>query len=413
MAKWLPSESTWLNQLSERVLIGDILVVRALPRWGLTSACKELCNILGDSAVFVDGKEFTEDAQTEFRDNIDQSIQRALDETGSAQLIFDNYGTAIRRSQGGHLHSMLYRLLIDGKSAQDIGALLTARSDDMLDIEFSGSPLISRAETVVLPTLGPEDAEAVGENIDLIERTFGQSTWLARRLLQSDNRQAVVAAIEHLNADRHRIVRHLPPDTVKTLIASDSISNINPLAQEILLCFGGLDGTGSYWASKVTESSALVQAVQEQSPGWPPGFSDSIERFAALIGDLDDAIWVDRYLLANPLRARRFLGHLQRKVSIKLRLLVSDDRSKPDFLNEIRVALAGLDDIQVRFMTTRDRHELHDRHLVFPSLRCGVVLPTSGVIFGHDSPGSAVSVPLPRLAINYSECWSRGIRVYP
>lgn len=140
---WLPSERAWLDQLTEGVFTGDIVLVRAIPRWGLTTACRSIAETLGDSAVVVDGRAITEMTQKSAREKIDADVAAAIDKAGCAQLIFDDYGRAVRRSQGGALPSMLYRLLVDSDAARDTGALLVARSGDMLDLNFSGSPLIS------------------------------------------------------------------------------------------------------------------------------------------------------------------------------------------------------------------------------------------------------------------------------
>lgn len=413
MADWLPSERVWLERLAERVLSGDIVLVRSIPRWGLTAACRTLMEQFGESAVFVGGRAITEMNQKAARERIDADIAAAVDKAGYAQLIFDDYGRAIRRSQGGTLHSMLYRLLIDCEAARDTGALLIARSGDMLDLNFSGSPLISRAETVVLPELTSDDARALGTELESLQRAAGESTWLARRFMHVTTRQGRVSAVEHLNSDRRRIVQALPPKAVEVLAGARSATSVDAIGREALTCLGTFSAGGEFAPASLVTESRLLEEVRLQNPGWPASLDESVRRFAELLAGVGDALWVDRYLFSEPTRVRSFLSALRPLTAARLRLLVSDDRDRPTFARDISSALDGLDGVEARFMNRRDRGRLHDRHLVLPALHSGFVLPTAGVILGADDPGSAVSVPMPALAFNYAECWARGAPMPP
>lgn len=413
VAEWLPSERSWIERLAERVFEGEIVLVRALPRWGLSTVCKSVAEILGDSAVEVEGRAVTEGNQKAVREKIDADVSASIEKSGCAQLIFDDYGRAIRRSQGGTLHSMLYRLLIDSVAARDTGALLVARSGDMLDLNFSGSPLISRAQTVVLPELGEEDSEAVSIEIATLREMVGKSTWLARQFLGVGARQGRVGAVEHLNNDRRRIVEALPPPAVEVLAGARPVRDCDAVSREALLCLGSINAAGDFVPAGLVAESTLLSEVRVSNPGWPADSGESVQRFADLLSGVEDAIWVDRYLFSEPARVRSFLGELRKLTATRLRLLVSDDRDRPDFAGAISAALDGLDGVQVRFMSRHDRRKLHDRHLVFPAMKSGAVLPTAGVILGVDDPGSAVSVAMPALAINYAECWNHGARVWP
>lgn len=412
MADWLPSEREWIAQLAERVLMGEIALVRSLPRWGMSTVGKSVAKTLGESAVVVDGRSITEGNQKAVRERIDADVATAIEKTGCAQLIFDDYGRAIRRSQGGTLHSMLYRLLVDSTAARDTGAMLIARSADTLDLNFSGSPLISRGQTVVLPVLAAEDADALGIELAALTKLAGESTWLARRFLNTSARQGRVNAVEHLNNDRRRIIGALPPAAVEVLLGARTAANIDATSHEALLCLGSINTGGEFESSALVDESLLLQEARLWSPGWPARPGDSVRRFAELLAGAEDAIWVDRYLLSEPSRVRSFLERLRLLTATRLRLLVSDDRDRPGFAGAISSALGGIDDVDVRFMNRNDRKKLHDRHLVIPALRSGFVLPTAGVILGTDDPGSAVSVPMPTLAMNYAECWDRGSRVF-
>lgn len=413
VTEWLPSERSWIDQLAERIFEGEIVLVRALPQWGLSTVCKSVAEILGDSAVVVDGRAIKEENQKAVREKIDADVSAAIENSGCAQLIFDDYGRAIRRSQGGTLHSMLYRLLIDSEAARDTGALLVAHSGDMLDLNFSGSPLISRARTVVLPDLGAEDSEAVSIEIATLREMAGESTWLARHFLGVSARQARVGAVEQLNNNRRRIVQTLPPPAIEVLAGARLVRDCDAVSREALLCLGSIDTAGGFVPAGLVAESTLLGEVRARNPGWPADSDESVQRFADMLAGVEDAIWVDRYLFTEPARVRSFLVELRRLTATRLRLLVSGDRDRPDFAGAVSAALDGLDGVQVRSMSRHDRRKLHDRHLVFPAMKSGVVLPTAGVILGADDPGSAVSVPMPALAINYAECWTRGTRVWP
>lgn len=407
MLDWLPSERTWIEQLTERTLAGEVLLVRSIPRWGLTSVCSSIVGVLGASAVMVNGRRITEQNQETERERIDAEVAAAIRTAGYAQLIFDDYGRSIRRSQGGALHSMLYRLLIDSEAARDTGALLVARSGDMLDFNFAGSPLISRAQMLVLPELAEEDATALGTNLAALKKATGESTWLARRFMNVSTRQGQVSAVEHLNSDRRRIIQALPPSAIEALVGARTAAEIDPVSCEALRCLGSINESGEFELSTLVSESALPEEVRILNPGWPAAFPDSVQRFADHLAAVDNAIWVDRYLFREPTRARTFLQALRKLTSARLRLLVSDDRDRAGFANEIVSAIAGLDNVSVRFMHRHDRKLLHDRHLVFPALGSGFVLPTAGVILGADAPGSAVSVRMPALSINFADHWNR------
>jgi hypothetical protein len=361
----------------------------------------------------VRGRAFTEETQKSVREKLDLDVSEAIQRVGYAQLIFDDYGRAIRRSQGGTLHSMLYRLLIDSASARDTGALLVARSGDSLDLNFSGSPLISRAHTVALPALDAADADALSVELGDLRRMAGELTWLARRFLGVTARQGQVSAVEHLNSDRRRIVEALPPTSVEVLAGARAATDVDAVSREALMCLGVCGENSEFEPSELVSQSKLLAEVRLQNPGWPKSWSESIQSFANLLAGVEDAIWVDRYLFSQPSRVRMFIDELRHATAARLRLLVSADHERPSLGRDISTVLEGVDAVEVRFMSRHDRRRLHDRHLVFPSLRSGFVLPTAGVILGVDDPGSAIAVQMPALAINYAECWARGDRVFP
>lgn len=413
VTEWLPSELRWIEGITDRVLTGDILLIRSVPRWGVTSVCAAVEAQLGSSAISIAGRSISESTQRATREELDKQITSKVDADGYAQLIFDDYGHAIRRSQGGALHSMLYRLLVDSSPARDTGALLVARAGDVLDLQFAGSPLLSRTETIPLPLLTVDDADALNLNLDELRELVGESTWLARRFLGRTAREGRISAIEHLNADSRRIIDALPPDAVEVLAGARRYDAAGPVSQEVLLCLGMINGRSAYHPASLVVDSNLIEDIELQSPGWPPQRAASVQQFSDFLAGTNDAIWVDRYALSRPQATRQFLEALRLRTSARIRILVSDNRDRPSFVEEIISALDNVASVEVRFMHRSDRHRLHDRHLVLPAMRTGYVLPTAGVILSQDDPGSAVSVKMPSLAINYSECWNRADPVFP
>lgn len=411
--EWLPSERRWIGEITDRVLTGDILLVRSLPRWGLTTVCAAVGVQLGSSAVPVAGRSISEPAQRTTRDALDGQVTAKVAMDGYAQLIFDDYGHAIRRSQGGALHSMLYRLLVDSSQARDTGALLVARAGDMLDLNFAGSPLLSRAETTPLPLLTADDASVLSLDLSELRALAGESTWMARRFLGRTIREGRISVVEHLNADRRRIIDALPPDAVEVLAGARTYDNAGPVSQEALLCLGTVASGSVYRPASLVSESKLLEEIQLQSPGWPRQRAASVQQFAGFLAGNNDAIWVDRYALSRPHVARRFLDDLRQHTPARLRILVSNERDRPSFAQEIVTEFNCVPQVEVRFMHRTDRHLLHDRHLVLPAMKGGYVLPTAAVILSQDDPGSAVSVKMPSLAINYSDCWNRGDPVFP
>lgn len=411
MDDWLPSERRWLDRLAERAFDGEILLVRALPGWGLTTACQDLTGALGESAVVLDGRSVTEQNQRAFREDLDTRVRVAIDNTSAAQLILDNYGRAMRRSQGGTLHSLLYRLLVDSQAARDTGAVLTARPGDMLDPGFSGSPLISRARTVALPALAEEDAAAVGMEFGELRALVGDSTWLARRFASDGHRQGHLSAVEQLRNDRRRIVEALPPGAVARLAGDkEAVGPVDAIGREALMCLGTLDACDVFTPGTLIVESALLDEVQLQNPSWPGTLHESARQFSELVMASAHAFWVDRYIFSQPTRVREFLDLLRVETAVRLRILASDDRERAAFSPSIQKALGGVENVEVRLMHWSDRKQLHDRHLILTDLQTGFVLPTAGVILAFDAPGTAVAARIP--AIDYSQYWARASVVY-
>lgn len=342
---------------------------------------------------------------------LDRDLETRVTAFGHAQLLFDDYGSAIRRSKGGALHSSLYRMLVDGKHARDVGALLTSRLGDDLDLRFAGSPLLSRARVVRAPLLGIEDADAVGMSLEQVRLLVGSGTALARRLGSASDEARAYEVVEYLKVDAARIVDDLPPDAVEVLAGARAYQDADSTSQHALLALGSVSSDGSFQLAQVVAESALCDSVQARSPGWPTTRSESVQAFAELLAGVDDAIWVDRYLFADVPLLQSFLTDVRSLTRCRLRLLGSDDRDQFGLASRVAQEINTIEGVDARMMTLVDRRELHDRHLVLPANRTGWVLPTAGVVLAKDAPGSAVVVRMPGLAVDYSQYWRRANRL--
>lgn len=74
---WLPTEHLWLESICEGLVEGEVLLVRGLPRWGLSTACQAVSEALGESAILLDGREVTEQNQRDFRDRLVLESERS------------------------------------------------------------------------------------------------------------------------------------------------------------------------------------------------------------------------------------------------------------------------------------------------------------------------------------------------
>lgn len=401
----LPSDEVWLERVANQLLDGEILLLRGLPRSGKSTICSWLAELLGPSSYMVKGREITEGGQLQYREQLDVNLAELIDQHGAAQLLFDDYGQAVRRSQGGALHSLLFRLLVDGENARDTGALLTCRFREDLSVTFSGSPLLSRTRSVTAPLLGEADARALDAALDELQQSLGCSTSLARRLGSPEHPVRTYEIVEYLANDKRAVVDDLPPQAVEVMIGARNYDQADAISRQALLMLGSPQKDGSFHVASTVRDAGLLNIVTVRSPGWPPSFRDSVEAFVALVAGASDAIWVDRYLLADVDRLRGFLKEVRARTQARIRLLCDGRDSRGWIPNA--ASLEDIPGVEVRFIRPADRPSLHDRHLVLPAARRGFVLPTARVIFGQDPPGSTVAVPIPNLAVDYSAYWVR------
>ena len=369
---------------------------------------KALVGELGGSALYFDGAAVNEGNQSRGTRTVRAEIEARLDEHHCAQLVFDSYGSAVRRARGGVLHSQLYGQLVDGSRSRDIGALFTSRYADALDLKVSGSPLLGRADFIELPMLGEEDAAALGLVISEARAYYGDATSLAHVAFRSRPHSSTDAVPDFVSTNASSYARDLPPDAARVLLGARSFSDADGVGRRALRGLG-TETDGTYVVARAVSQSALLSELRSRNPGWPRTEADSVARFAELLTEAPNALWVDRYLYEKPDRLARFLAEVRTATSMPVRLLGRPTNDYATVRREIASALGGIVGVEARVMAYSDAPGLHDRHLVSSSVGVGYILPTAGVILCLDDPGSAVVVRMPSIAFNYEACWSRGM----
>ena len=403
----VPSDKAWIEDVAGRLLDGSILLLRGLPRSGKTMLSAAVEELLGPSALMVKGKDFTESSQRDARANLSSNVAGLIEAHHCAQLLFDDYGHAIRRSQGGALHSGLYQLLVDGENARDTGALLTCRYLDNVDARFAGSPLLSRAEIIQPPILADRDAKALGIPLGRLRMSAGHTTSLARRLGPEGSVVRTLGVVEYLVVDTASIVNDLPPHAIEVLVNARQYNDADSISRQALLGLGYVNEEGTFIVAEAVRESGLATELQVRNPGWPNTDRASIDAFVDMLAGSNDAIWIDRYLLKDVARLRSFIESLRAHTDCRLRLLSSDDWDVGGVCKRDAQSFKEIPGVEVRLMKPADRSSLHDRQLILPEQRNGFVLPTARVILGSDAPGSAVAVRIPRLPVDYSYFWRR------
>lgn len=409
----LVSESTWASETCSRLISGDKLIVKGVPASGKSSLARKVFDTLGGpTAILIRGRDFTEENQAELRENLLAALQSRVASEGCAQLVFDDYSHALKRSQGRRLQAQLGSLLIDSAAGRDIGALLLSRHAGPIHIAGRGSPLVSRCQMLDMPYWDSRDLAQVDIEIDehRVRHLVGPLAGYLRTALDVQGSFRLRRLEQVIEASADAILAEMTPAEVAWIGTSNGPHPVLPMSAGALLEVVGGDGPALIAAAA---NAGLVVSAQQRSLGWPNARNASIQQFATLMSGQDSAIWSDRYLSAQLDDLRRFLIDLRRYTAAHLRLLVS--RGSPRMPIDVDAAARLMDDVgglEVRYMSTTDRGLLHDRHLVFPSGH-GYALPTCRVVLGLDAAGSSVATRADSFGVNYEECWQRSSSRFP
>ncbi len=386
----------WVEEIAVRLLEGERILIRAAPRIGKTFVSTLLTDILGSSAVLVDGNDFTEVRQSDERRRLEERLAQALQDHGSAQLIFDGYDRALARSQGGRLQARLSSLLIDSPDARDIGALFTARCSSVVHRDGAGSPLMSRVTPVLPPRDRPDRSDKPELNV-----WFGDAALLIARVCDTPDLKPAQLA------DRFEL------DT--------SYMNDVRASAEAILSRGTTDPAVDPYAARcavhglINErgSTGLMNRLREglkpmtHSPGWPSSRSESVDRFIELVGDATEVIWSDRYMYRDIEPLRAFLEAALGRTEATIYLLGNQTVSDRAVSRAEMARLSSLSRVEARWMTPNDFASLHERHLVTGG--GGWVIPQVHVIIGRQIPGSAVAASTDGFGVDYWDIWKRSV----
>lgn len=391
----------WIEATSERLLQGDRLYSVFLPHFGATQLASEVAQMLGQTCIQVDGKSFTEANQEELRDRLISDVTRSVEKYGSAQLIFDNYHAALKRTKGGRLQAALVALLIDGQLARDVGALLLARLSGRIHLDTNGSPLLSRSAAWALPRIIESDLPP-GADIDAARRQWGHIS-IPMGLYSS-----------HLDDDAYT-------DRMSSLRASASFiaADVSFAARETILgrvdsihlSRGELDAAEAFTshgvASHLARESGIMLMIDKPEIPVESALSDRVQTFSQLIGQADRVLWCDRYLFVDVPRLVDFIRKLRRLTGAELCLLAMQSTGDGRSLATADLtALRSVPGVKYRFIQESDFRLLHDRHLVHFASGSGYVLSTARVMLGIDPVGSSVITRASSFGVDYSAVWN-------
>lgn len=402
----LPSEETWVQVIADRLLGGERLLARGLPRSGKTLLARAVADALGETAFYFDGAALREDNEAKQHARLQAEVARRIDSHDCAQLVFDGYGRAVRGSRGAILHSQLYGQLIDGARSRDIGALFTSRYADALDVKVSGSPLLGRVTVIELPRLSEEDAVALGLDVGVARARFGDSTAFAHLALNSKSVGSQDGVVDFVSINAASISRDLPTGAVQVLIGTRNFADADGASRRALRAVG-TESDGNYAVACVVAESRLMAELEARNHRWPATPDASVARFCALVSELTNALWIDRYIYERPERLADFLASVRRSTARPLRLLGKPTTDYASTRASVASALRSVCDIEARVMAYRDVQSLHDRHLVDPHTGVGFVVPMADVILCQVDAGSAVAVAMPSIDFDYEACWRR------
>ncbi|MFI2210028.1 hypothetical protein [Streptomyces sp. NPDC020141] len=409
----LPSQRQWVQTVCEYLIDGEIIIVRGVPDSGKTTLLNAVEKELGDTSVSTRGRAYTEEDQSARSENVQKQVGEVLDRHGTAQLLFDDYPHALRRSHGVRLQRQLLHLLVDGEHSVDMGALLTGRWARSMHLVSSGSPLVARARVMPLPTPAEADFEAVGCSRSLdAAAAVGGNTALLARVTSVLGRPALHQVRDSAELRAPQWVEDAPWDAVQWIknVVHNGPAALpsDDFAAEALAPLVFSVGDGLYDVMSALKSDAALVALDGRAPTWPDRWTESVTTFCGLLAGATSVVWVDRYLAVNPSAMLHFVEDVRGTCGTRILMLIAQDQAgKVDA--SVMAALKALD-CEIRTMHPGDRKRLHDRHLIFlGGRRGGVVMPTGRVVLCEDPPGTAMAVQAPLLDQSLiREAWGRG-----
>ncbi|MCU6479921.1 hypothetical protein [Arthrobacter sp. A2-55] len=394
------SVQQWINDTAYELVGGKRFLLRLAPRIGKSHLVNLLGVELGDSAVIVDGNEFSKLSQTDQRDQLEFSLITAIENHGSAQLVFDSYDRAIESPKGARLQTWLSSRLIDGPYAQDVGALFTARCSTEITRPGAGSPLMSRVTPLEPPFLAPEEANR--QDLAQIREWFGESAVLAERALATTSVEPVTIA-DQFEQDLSFIedVRKVASTTISRGYL-DQARDSFPARCGV---YGLLTEAGP--TKLLDRLQFALTAKTADDPIWPDNLARSIAKFSQLLAGSHEVIWSDRYMFRDIEPLRTFLKAVTAKTTCRIQLLGGNSVNGTQVSRAELLRLTTIGSVEAKWMSPTDYGSLHDRHVVTGT--GGWVVPQVHVIVGRQSPGSTVVAPTASFGVDYHAIWRRSI----
>lgn len=403
-----PSAREWIDSTILEMWEGRRLLVRAMPGAGKSWFATQLSQSLGASVTIAHGRHFSERNQDELRDSLVRELKEGVAERGSAQLVFDDFDRALRRSRGARLQAQLQSVLIDSPEGRDIGAIFFSRQLSRVHLPVRGSPLVSRLDPAELPPWGADDLEFYRMNGDLqgLTRLIGRSLADLHRFHVG----GFAHVVDRLKVDADAILQDLTSESVEALVGARELNSLSPMAQRQVLGLTYLDGE-HLRLSEAAREADLGSRVR-RTAAWPSDGAGSARAFADLLAGCERALWCDRYLSTDATRLSQFLHDVRRHTECHLNLLMSDSASGlPVDLSGLPAVEAGCPGVTMRVMTRADRSHLHERHLVRLGEGGGWVIPTFDVLTQRAPVGSAVATQAAGFGVDYAEIWDRSTPV--
>jgi len=401
----LPSISSWIEKVALDLIGGRRYLVRGLPRAGKTWVAEALVAELGDSAVLVRGKEFTDENETIRRNRLSSTMHKLVERQGSAQLVFDDYHLALARSSGIALQRRLVHDLIDAEDSRDIGGIFFSRLTPKVHLAAPGSPLVSRLEPLRLPIWDEEDLTALdlNDNTDVLRSRIGYGMASLVRFSQF----GYSSVVERLIADGESITRDLPQSLRSALGQGEEPRQTDDciLASDLLTAEDGK----FCWIEAVKDANLAGHI--SRTPTWPATLTESAHEFAKITAGWETLLWCDRYIAKYPDECVDFLKMFRHTSGRKIRILTSDWIDEQRITHNSLNRIEKIKGVEIRLMTPSQRNVMHDRHLVRCGENTGWAIPVCGVLFGLQLPGSAVATLAPDgFGLDYDQEWTRSIR---
>lgn len=381
----------WTENTAYRLLDGERLLLRLAPRMGKTYLSAKICSLLGESAIYIDGKGVTEQNQLSFREELQDKIDFSHKAFGSVQLVFDSFDRTVRLSQGPRLESLLVSIIIDGVNARDIGALFTARCSTSLHRNGAGSPLMSRVSPIDPPRYDGGDPKAVswfGDAACLISRGRSEGFYTLADTLELDT--------SYISDIQSAAIANLRSECIDPEL-SDYASRT--------ATHGLLTESGCTLLFERLKSRLLN--VPADTVGWPQSVNESADKLASMIQGSASAIWSDRYMYRDVEPLRTLLKMVRARTDCAIQLLGAGSLDDQPVAKAVLARLTSIDRVSARFMHQEDYRLLHDRHIF--TNPGGWVVPQVHVIVGKQRAGNATAARVERFPLDYRDVWRRSI----